>query len=110
MEQVGLEAIFDLTKFDRGIAGYLGGLDKADGATQGMATKFGKSFDDMGGRVLKVAGLMSGALVAGAVAAGAAIVGFAANGINKASDLESKMGGIASIMGETKDAIEPLKE
>lgn len=110
MEQVGLEAIFDLTKFDRGIAGYLGGLDKADGATQGMATKFGKSFDDMGGRVLKVAGLMSGALVAGAVAAGAAIVGFAANGINKASDLESKMGGIASIMGETKDAIEPLKD
>ncbi len=110
MEQIGLEGIFDLEKFDKGLAGYLKGLDKADGATQSMGGKFGKAFDDMGAGVLKVAGLLSGALVAGAVAAGAAIVGFAANGINKASDLESKMGGIASIMGETKDAIEPLKD
>jgi TP901 family phage tail tape measure protein len=110
VEQIGLEAVFDLDKFDKGIAGYLNGLDKADGATQSMGGKFGKAFDDMGSSVLKVAGLMSGALVAGTVAAGAAIVGFAANGINKAADLESKMGGIASIMGETKDAIEPLKD
>lgn len=110
MEQIGLEAVFDLTQFDKGIAGYLKGLDKADSATQSMGGKFGKAFDDMGSSVLKVAGLMSGALVAGAAAAGAAIVGFAVSGINKASDLESKMAGIASIMGETKDAIEPLKE
>ena len=110
MEQIGLEGIFDLEKFDKGLAGYLKGLDKADGATQSMGGKFGKAFDDMGAGVLKVAGLLSGALAAGAVAAGAAIVGFAVSGINKASDLESKMGGIASIMGETKAAIEPLKE
>ena len=109
MEQIGLEGIFDLEKFDKGLAGYLKGLDKADDATQGMGGKFGKAFDQMGAGVLKVAGLLSGALVAGAAAATVAVGAFVANGINKAADLESKMGGIASIMGETKEENECVK-
>ena len=65
MEQIGLEGIFDLEKFDKGLAGYLKGLDKADGATQGMSGKFGKAFDTMGSSVLKVAGLLSRACCRG---------------------------------------------
>ena len=110
MEQIGLEAVFDLTQFDRGIAGYLAGLNKADGATQGMGSKFGTAFDNMGQGVLKVAGLLSGALVAGAATATAAVGTFVVGGIKGAMNLESQMGGIASIMGETKAAIEPLKD
>lgn len=110
MEQIGLEAIFSLDQFDKGIAGYLRGLDKADNATQGMGGKFGKAFDNMGTSVLKVAGLLSGALVAGTAAATAAMGAFVVGGIKAASDLESQMGGIASIMGETKEAVGPLKD
>lgn len=110
MEQIGLSAILDLSEFDRNIARYLSGLDKMDNANNKMAGQFGKAFDDMGQGVLRVAGLLSGALVAGAVAAGAAIGAFTVNGIKKAADLESKMGAIAAVMGETKDAIEPLKK
>jgi TP901 family phage tail tape measure protein len=110
MEQIGLSALFDLTAWDRGIDNYLKDVKRAENETQGMAGKLGKAYDDMGKSVLGAATTMGKTFVAAAAAAGAAIVGFAANGINKASDLESKMGGIASIMGETKAAIEPLKE
>lgn len=110
MEQIGLEAILDLSKFDAGLGRYLSGLDKMDNANNKMAGKFGKAFDDMGQGVLRVAGLLSGALVAGAVAAGAAIGAFTVNGIKKAADLESQMGAIAAVIGETKDAVGPLKD
>lgn len=110
MEQIGLSAILDLSEFDRNIGRYLSGLDKIDNANNKMAGQFGKAFDDMGQGVLRVAGLLSGALVAGAVAAGAAIGAFTVNGIKKAADLESQMGAIAAVMGETKDAVGPLKD
>lgn len=110
MEQIGLEAILDTGAFDRGIASYLSSIKKIDHANESLAGRFGSAFDSMGAGVLKVAGLLSGALVAGAVAAGAAVGAFVATGISKASDLESQMGAIAAVMGETKDAVGPLKD
>ncbi len=110
MEQIGLEGIFDLGAWDKGIDNYLKDVKRAENETQGMAGKLGKAYDDMGKSVLGAATTMGKTFVAAAAAATVAVGAFVANGINKASDLESKMGGIASIMGETKDAIEPLKD
>jgi len=69
VEQIGLEAILDTGAFDRGIASYLSSIKKIDHANESLAGRFGSAFDSMGAGVLKVAGLLSGALVAGAVAA-----------------------------------------
>lgn len=110
MEQIGLSALFDLTAWDKGIDNYLKDVKRAENETQGMAGKLGKAYDSMGKSVLGAATTMGKTFVAAAAAATVAVGAFVANGINKASDLESKMGGIASIMGETKDAIEPLKD
>lgn len=110
MEQIGLSALFDLTAWDKGIDNYLRDVKRAENETQGMAGSLGKAYDSMGKSVLNAATTIGKTFVAATAAAALAVSAFVANGINKAADLESKMGGIASIMGETKDAIEPLKE
>lgn len=109
-EQIGLEAVFDMQRFDQGIASYIAGVKRANDVTDHTKGSFGAAFDDMGNRVLKVAGMLSGVFVAGATAAGAAIGAFVASGTKGAMNLESQMGAIAAIMGETKDAVGPLKE
>lgn len=110
MEQVGLSAIFDLTAWDKGIENYLKDVKRAENETHGMAGNLSKAYDNMGKSVLNAATAMGKTFAMAAGAAAIAVGAFVANGISQASDLESKMGGIASIMGETKDAIEPLKD
>lgn len=109
-EQIGLEAVFDMQRFDQGIASYIAGVRRANEVTDHTKGSFGAAFDDMGNRVLKVAGMLSGVFVAGAAAAGAAVGAFVASGVKGAMNLESQMGAIAAVMGETKDAVGPLKE
>lgn len=109
-EQIGLEGVFDMQKFDQGITNYLRGLADVDSKTSKVGNSFGAAFDTMGSKVLNASAALSKTFVVAAGAAAVAVGAFVAGGINKASDLESKMGGIASIMGETKDAIEPLKD
>lgn len=109
-EQIGLQGVFDLDQFDRGINDYIRGIKNADDATGRTEKTFGSAFDSMGKSVLHVAGLMTGAFVAAAGAATAAVGAFVVGGIKDASNLESQMGAIASIMGQTKEAVGPLKE
>lgn len=110
MEQIGLAALFDLTAWDKGIDNYLRDVKRAEKETQGMAGSLSKAYDDMGKSVLNAATAIGKTFVTAAAAATVAVGAFIASGINKSAELESEMGGIASIMGETKDAIEPLKE
>lgn len=109
-EQIGLQGVFDLDQFDRGISDYIKGIKNAEDTTTRTEGTFGSAFDSMGKKVLSVAGMMSGAFVLAAGAASAAVGAFVVGGIRQAGDLESQMGAIASIMGETKDAVAPLKE
>lgn len=110
MEQIGLEAVFDMQRFDQGIASYMSGVKRAGDVTDDTQGRFGKAFDAMGGKVLHVAGLMTGAFVAATGAAAVAVGAFVGGGIKGAMDLESQMGAIAAVMGETKDAVGPLKD
>ena len=110
MEEIGLAGIFDLSAWDKGIDNYLRDIKKAENETQGMAGNLSRAYDDMGKSVLNTANMMGKVFVGAAAAAAVAATSFVVSGINQAADLESKMGGIASIMGETKDAIEPLKD
>ena len=109
-EQIGLEAVFDMQRFDQGIASYIAGVKRANDVTDHTKGSFGAAFDDMGNRVLGVAQKLTGAFVAGTVAAGAAVGAFVASGVKGAMNLEAQMGAIAAVMGETKDAVGPLKE
>ncbi len=109
-EQIGLEAVFDMDKFDQGITKYLQGLSNVDNQTTKVGGSFGAAFDTMGNKVLGAATTLSKTFVVAAAAATAAIGAFVVGGISSAADLESQMGGIASIMGETKEAVGPLKD
>lgn len=110
MEEIGLSALFDLTAWDKGIDNYLKDVKRAENETQGMAGKLGKAYDSMGKSVLGAATTMGKTFVAAAAAATVAVGAFVANGIKGAMDLESQMGAIAATMGETKDAVGPLKD
>lgn len=109
-ESIGLEGIFDLRKFDAGIDSYIKGMKQADSITEKSTKGFGSAFDSMGSSVTKAAALVGTVFVGAATAAGAAVAGFVASGIKGAMDLESQMGAIAATMGETKDAVAPLKD
>ena len=109
-EQIGLEAVFDMQRFDQGIANYISGVKRANDVTDKTKGSFGAAFDDMGSRVLKASAIVGGAFVSAVAAAGAATAAFVGKGIKGAMDLESQMGAIAAVMGETKDAVVPLKE
>ena len=61
--------------------------------------------------------VVGGAVVAASAAAAAALVGVGAaitkisvDGVRMAADLEAQISSIAAVMGETKDAVEPLKD
>ena len=61
--------------------------------------------------------VVGGALVASAAVAATALVGVGAaitkisvDGVRMAADLEAQISSIAAVMGETKDAVEPLKD
>lgn len=110
MEQIGLSALFDLTAWDKGIDNYLRDVKRAENETQGMAGNLGRAYDSMGKSVLNAATAIGKTFVVAAAAATAAVGAFVVGGIKAASDLESQMGGIASIMGETKEAVGPLKD
>lgn len=109
-EQIGLEGIFDMSSFDRGIQSYLSKLKQAENNTEQTKGSFGSAFDTMGKKVLDTSVLIGKTFVAATAAATAAVGAFVVRGIKQASDLESQMGGIASIMGETKEAVGPLKD
>jgi hypothetical protein len=110
MEAIGLEGVFDLSDFDKGIEGYLRGIKRTEDATAQAQGKYGQAFDSIGQGVTKAAGMLSGVLVGATVAAGAAVGAFVAGGITKAMDLEAQMGAIAAVMGETTEAVGPLKD
>lgn len=109
-EQIGLEGVFDMSSFDKGISSYLTKLKQAEDNTQQTSNSFGSAFDTMGKKVLDTSILIGKTFVAATAAATEAIGAFVIGGISQASELESQMGSIAAIMGESKDAIAPLKE
>lgn len=109
-EQIGLEGIFDLGNFSRGISKYTKELSGAISQTDRAAGSFGRSWTNMGNVVAKTAGILGTAVVAAGAAAGAAVVGFAASGIKGAMDLQAQMSNIAATLNTTAEAIAPLKQ
>lgn len=110
MEQIGLEGIFDLSLFDKGIDNYIKKVKQAEGDTEKAGKGIGKAFDDIGKKVAGASVAIGKTLVAATVAAGAAVGAFVVGGIKSAGDLESQMGAIAAMMGLTKDEVGPLKD
>lgn len=85
---------------------------KAKRAIDGLDSSAKRSTSPSGG-MGKMASLLSGGLVAAAGAAVAAIGGVAVaivSSTQKAADLEAQMGGIAAVMGKTKEEVAPLKD
>lgn len=109
-EQIGLAGVFDLSNFDKGIASYIQKMKQADDTTENTRGRLGVAFDNMGSKVLNTAQTMGTVFATAALAAGAAVGAFVASGISKAGDLQEQMGGIAALMGKTRDEILPLKD
>jgi len=110
LEQIGLEALFDMSMFDKGMSNYISKVKEAEDTTGKAAGGMGKAFDTIGKKVADASALIGKTLVAATVAAGAAVGAFVVGGIKGAMDLESQMGGIAAMMGLTKDEVGPLKD
>ena len=104
-EQIGLEAVLDVSKFTSGTKTYLSNIDKMEKGSAGFGSKVGKHFDGVGKAVLGVAGAIGAATAAAGVAVGAFLV----SGINKAADFEAAMSGIAAALNMTAEEVKPLK-
>lgn len=109
-EPIGLQGIFELEGFDKGMQAYMSGIQKANTETEKTASNFGKSFSDMGGQVNKMAGTIGTVLVGATAGAGVALGGFAVKGIGQAIEMEKQMSAIAAIMGKTTEEVKPLSQ
>lgn len=112
-QQIGLEAILETDRWQKGVKTYLTGLDKMQKETSGFDSKmaaFGKKGIDSLQTLGKVALGASVAIAAAGAAAGLAIGKFVVSGISKAADLESQMSRIAATLNTTREAAAPLKD
>lgn len=112
-QQIGLEAILETDRWQKGVKTYLTGLDKMQKETSGFDGKmaaFGKKGIDSLQTLGKVALGASVAIAAAGAAAGLAIGKFVVSGISKAADLESQMSRIAATLNTTREAAAPLKD
>lgn len=119
-ESIGLKAILDTGQFDSGLARYLSGISKAEGATRGAASGFSGfgsilpglsgQFASLGQGVLNFGLIAGGAALAGVTALTAGLVTLGVTGVKKAVDLDAQMATIAATMNTTKAAVGPLKD
>lgn len=109
-QQIGLEAVFDMSGWDGGVKKYNAGIADMNKNTSGAVSTLSKGWTDLGSTVTKATAIMGGAVVAAAGAATAAIAGFTVSGIQKAANLEAQLGSIAAVLSKTVDEVAPLKQ
>lgn len=105
MEQVGLEAVLKDEDFQRGLAAYLQGVDKATQKTeqgaQGMSV-MGQASDALGGALSAVGGVISGGLtiaIEAAVAAFAGLIALFTGGILATRNWGEQVDQLQDLMG-----------
>lgn len=110
-EKIGVEAIFGLSDFNKGLSSYEKGLGKADDATGDFATKSAGKFGGLGGAIGKVGQFMGTAIVAGAAVAGAAIIGVGVKGVTAFMDFQASMNEVFTLLpGISQDAMGQMTE
>ena len=109
-ERVGLEAVLDLTQFNRDYKAYKNALNDMNKQTGDAANSLSQSFLGFGASLNKLAIALGVTLVAAAGAATVAIAKMTIDGIQKAADLEMQISNIAAVLNLTNDEAGFLKD
>lgn len=110
-DQIGLEAVMDMSNFNKGMSQYTSGLDKMDKATAGLSEKAAGSFNRLGKSFTDGMAFFTGGAAINAIGqVTSGIVGFASQGVVAAKDLDAQLATIAAGLGKTKAEIEPLNK
>jgi TP901 family phage tail tape measure protein len=105
-EQIGLEAILEMSKFNKGMGQYLGGIDKMEKKTGGLGTKLtglGKNILGVGAKAAMVAG-------AGIAAMGAGLTAVGVTSVKTAAEFESQMAILSVAAGDADATLQDLKD
>lgn len=103
LQKIGLVAVLDLKKFNKAFGKYTRSLDTMNSKTTGIARGLSGKFLGLGNSLLKVAGILSGAVLAGVGLVAVGITKLAVGGIRDAADLEQAVAGIAAVLNITSD-------
>lgn len=109
-EQIGLQAVLDTSNFTKGLGVYNRGIAEMNKGTSDFSSSANKALASVGKGIVNFGKIAAGAGVAGVAALGAGLATFAVGGIKQAATLDQKMADIAAVMGQTKDAVTPLKD
>lgn len=109
-ERIGVEAIVDLTRWDRGMGLYLTGLTTMRARTLGFVGDMVDQFDLLGKVTLGIGAGLATALGGTAAVVLKEFTDFTTEGISQAADLEDQMAAVAAAMGIALDAVQPLKD
>ena len=109
-KKVGLEAVFDVTQFEKGQAAYFRALGQVAGQTEATARAGGGSLQLMSGPLASAAALAGGALVAGLAAAGTAAVAFGTTSVTAAMGFEKQMDGVQAVLMASQDEMGKLND
>ena len=109
-EEIGLEAALGLSEWERNVDSYIRSVDRMNSRNAEFVQAAGQHYANLGGVILGAAGAAATAATAIAAVTGKAILDWTAEGVDKATDLEAQLSGIAAVMTKSREEIAPFSD
>lgn len=108
--KIGVEAVFLIAEFSRGLSSYTRGLDTAERRTDTFAVSAVRYFDQVGQKSIELGKTIGTALAVAVTGATAALAGLGTWGVNSAADLEEQMDEVRAVVIATDAEMAALQE